>query len=55
MDAEPKITTGTTDIRDSYKYIADRVCLNEGREGIYRLEKARRAGQYAGPSPCRRV
>lgn len=51
MDAEPLIVTGATEIRDSSKRTADSIGLNESREGIYRLEKARRAGQYAGPSP----
>jgi len=54
-DAEPETTTGATDIRDSSKRTADSAGLNEGGEGVHRLEKARRAGQCAGPSRCRRV
>jgi len=54
-DAEPETTAGATDIRNSFKRTADSACLNEDREGVHRLEKARRAGQCAGPSRCRRV
>jgi len=54
-DAEPETTTGATDIRDSSKRTADSAGLNEGGEGVHRLEKARRAGQWAGPSSRGRV
>ncbi|KAK3169258.1 hypothetical protein OEA41_008641 [Lepraria neglecta] len=40
-DAEPETTTGATDIRDYSKRTADRARLNEGGEGVHRLEKAR--------------
>ncbi len=54
-DAEPKTTTGATDIRDSSKRKAGSAGLNKGGEGVHRLEKARRTGQCAAPSPYGRV
>jgi len=39
-----KTAIGATGSRDSSKRIVDRVDLNEGSEGKYRLEKARRIG-----------
>ena len=54
-DAEPETTTGATDIRDSSKRKAGSAGLDEGGESGHRLEKVRRAGQCAGPSPCGRV
>ena len=53
MEAEPVTATGVTNIRDSSKRTADNAGLNEDGEGIHRLEKARRTGQFAGPSACR--
>ena len=35
---------GATDIRDSTMGTVDSAGLNEGRERVHRLEKARRAG-----------
>ena len=54
-DAESMTATGPTGVRDSSKRTADGAGLNEGGKGVHRLEKARRAGQCTGPSPCRRV
>ena len=52
-EVEPVTATGATNVRDSSKRTADSAGLNEGGEGVYRLEKARRAGQFASPSACR--
>ena len=41
--------TSATNVQDSSKRTADSV----GGEGIHRLEKARRTGQFAGPSAYR--
>ncbi|MCJ1455415.1 hypothetical protein MMC28_005770 [Mycoblastus sanguinarius] len=41
-DAESMTVRGATGIRDSSKRTVDRAGLNEGGEGVYRLEKARR-------------
>lgn len=54
-DAEPVKAMGATDIRDSSKRTADTAGLNEGGECVHRLEKARRAGQCAGPCPYGRL
>ena len=44
IDDEPVIATNPTDIRGSFKRIANNVGLYEGGEGVYRLEKARCEG-----------
>ena len=49
-DVEPTTAMDATDIRRSSKRTADSAGLDEGGEGVQRLEKARRAGQYAGIS-----
>ncbi len=54
-NAEPDTTTGATDIRGSSKRTAVTAGLNDGSESVHPLEKARRAGQCAAPSPCGRV
>jgi len=54
-DAELVTAISATEIQDSSKRTADSAGLNEGGEGGHRLEKARRAGQCAGPSRCGRV
>lgn len=53
MEAEPVTATSATNVRDSFKGTADITGLNEGWEDMHRLEKARRTGQFAGPSACR--
>jgi len=54
-DAAPETTTGATDIRNSSKRKAGSAGLDGGGKSGHRLEKFRRAGQCAGPSPCGRV
>ena len=44
-DVEPATAIDATDIRRSSKRTADSAGLDEGGEGVQRLEKARRAGQ----------
>ncbi len=45
------IAINATDIRGSSKRTVDNAGLNEGGEGIYRLKKAQREGQYTGTYP----
>lgn len=54
-EAEPVTATGATSFRASSKRTADSAGLNEGGEDVHRLEEARRAGQFAGPSSCRYI
>ncbi len=51
LSTDAETTTGATDIRDSSKRKPGSAGLDEGGESGHRLEKVRRAGQYAGPSP----
>lgn len=50
---EDKTATGAARIRGSSKRTADRAGFNEGGKDVHGLEKARRAGESAGPSRCR--
>lgn len=50
---EDKTATGAAGIRDSSERTADRAGLKEAGEDVHGLEKARRAGESAGPSRCR--
>ena len=52
-DVEPVTAMDATDIQGSSKRTADSAGLNEGGEGLHRLEKARQACQCAGTSPLR--
>ena len=52
IDGERVTAIDPTDIRGSFKRTANNAGLREGGEGVYRLEKARCEGQYAGTSLC---
>ena len=49
-EAKPVTATSATNLRDSFKRTADSAILNEGGKGAHILQKARRAGQFAGLS-----